>query len=347
MSVPGRTKQKSTWVVVPPKTIPRVSSSGPSVWRLCSGCIEMKWARCVWGSTPPGTTILPVASRTRPARVSGSGRPTATMRSPWTATSHRPTPCGVTTSPPRITRSSMARPPSLHLGLRLPPNERGIDLLEQPRVEKTVGGDLCGDPVERVEKVDELAHAAVDLVRHLHRIDVEGHDVPREPLVRLHLARDDPHRCLAIGVDRGRRLRERAQHRLQRVRVLLEHLAARDDARVHEQPVDLTLLARDVAPVPGEVDLAPGALDGVEDPRRPARHRVDVALGERGDRVRRREVHELDLREVHAGVLRHGLDGHGTDAPFGIPTFSFSSTLGERTSSCPPLPSANRSRPRQ
>src|SRR5213593_4890728 len=266
MSVPGRTKQKSTWVVVPPKTIPRVSSSGPSVWRLSSGCIEMKWARCVWGSMPP-----------------------------WTATSHRPTPCGVTTSPPRITRSSMARPPSLHLGLRLPPNELRIDLLEQPRVEHTLGGDLRGDPVERVEEVDELAHAAEDLVRHLHRIDVEGHDVPREPLVRLHLARDDPHRCLAIGVDRGRRLRERAQHRLQRVRVLLEHLAARDDARVHEQPVDLTLLARDVAPVPGEVDLAPGALDGVEDPRRPACHRVDVALGERGDRVRRREVHELDL----------------------------------------------------
>src|SRR5437899_1920593 len=280
MSVPGRTKQKSTWVVVPPKTIPRVSSFGPSVWRLSSGCIEMKWARCVWGSIPPGTTSFPVASSTRPASTRGSGRPTATMRSPWTATSHRPTPCGVTTSPPRITRSSMARPPSsLHLGLRLPPNELRIDLLEQPRVENTLGGDLRGDPVERVEEVDELAHAAVDFVRHLHRIDVERHNVPREPLVRLHLARDDPHRCLAIGVDRGRRLRERAQHRLQRVRVLLEHLAARDDARVHEQPVDRALLARDVAPVPGEVDLAPGALDGVEDLRRTARHRVDVPIG--------------------------------------------------------------------
>src|SRR2546421_7768296 len=261
MSVPGRTKQKSTWVVVPPKTIPRVSSSGPSVWRLSSGCIEMKWARCVWGSTPPGTTILPVASRTRPAGVSGSGRPTATMRSPWTATSHRPTPCGVTTSPPRITRSSMARPPSLHLGLRLPPDELRVDLLEQPRVEHAFGGDLLGDPVERVEEVDELAHAPVDLVRHLHRVDVERHDVAREPFVRLHLTRHDLHGGLAVGVDRIRRLHQRPENRLQGVRVLLQHLPARDHARVHEQPVDLALLARDVAPVPGEVHLAPCALD--------------------------------------------------------------------------------------
>src|SRR2546426_54113 len=219
MSVPGRTKQKSTWVVVPPKTIPRVSSSGPSVWRLSSGCIETKWARCVWGSIPPGTTSFPVASNTRPASTRGSGRPTATMRSPWTATSHRPTPCGVTTSPPRITRSSMVLPPSLHLGRGLPSDEPRVDLLED--------------------------------------------------------------------------------------------LAARDDPRVHEEPVDLTLLARDVAPVPGEVDLSPRALDGVEHPRRPARHRVDVPLGERGDPVGRREVHELDLGEVHAGILRHRLDGHG------------------------------------
>src|SRR5207245_6859866 len=88
--------------------------------------------------------------------------------------SHRPTPCGVTTSPPRITRSSMARPPSLHLGLRLPPDELRVDLLEELRVEDPLGGNLRGDPVERVEEVDELAHAAVDLVGHLHRIDVEG-----------------------------------------------------------------------------------------------------------------------------------------------------------------------------
>src|SRR5213079_887647 len=232
MSVPGRTKQKSTWVVVPPKTIPRVSSSGPSVWRLSSGCIEMKWARCVWGSIPPGTTIFPVASITRPAEVPGSGRPTATMRSPWTATSHRPTPCGVTTSPPRITRSSMARPPSLHLGLRLPPDELRVDLLEQPRVEHAFGGDLLGDPVERVEEVDELAHAPVDLVRHLHRVDVERHDVAREPFVRLHLTRHDLHGGLAVGVDRIRRLHQRPENRLQGVRVLLQHLPARDHARV-------------------------------------------------------------------------------------------------------------------
>src|SRR3989441_147578 len=311
MSVPGRTKQKASWWSVPTKTIPRVTPSVPSVWRLSSGCIEMKWARCVWGSIPPGTTSFPVASSTRPASTRGSGRPTATMRSPWTATSHRPTPCSVTTSPPRITRSSMVPPPSLHLGRGLPPDEPRVDLLEELRVEDTLGSDLLGDPVERVEEVDELAHAAVDLVGHLHRVDVEGHDVAREPFVHLHLTRHDLHGGLAVGVDRGRRLRERAQHRLQGVRVLLEHLAARDDPRVHEEPVDLTLLARDVAPVPGEVDLSPRALDGVEHPRRPARHRVDVPLGERGDPVGRREVHELDLGEVHAGILRHRLDGHG------------------------------------
>src|SRR5437867_6539189 len=67
----------------------------------------------------------------------------------------------------------MVLPPSLHLGLGLPSDEPRVDLLEELRVEDTLGGDLRGDPVERVEEVDELAHAAVDLVRHLHRIDVE------------------------------------------------------------------------------------------------------------------------------------------------------------------------------
>jgi hypothetical protein len=38
MSLPGRTKQKSMWVVVPPQAMPRVSSSGPSVREGDSGC---------------------------------------------------------------------------------------------------------------------------------------------------------------------------------------------------------------------------------------------------------------------------------------------------------------------
>src|SRR6266446_1068179 len=57
---------------------------------------------------PPGMTSLPVASTTRPAsRGSVPGAPTATMRSPSIPTSQAPTPWGVTTCPPRITRSSM------------------------------------------------------------------------------------------------------------------------------------------------------------------------------------------------------------------------------------------------
>src|SRR3989442_435138 len=304
MSVPGRTKQKSTWVVVPPKTIPRVSSSGPSVWRLSSGCIEMKWARCVWGSIPPGTTSFPVASSTRPASTRGSGRPTATMRSPWTATSHRPTPCGVTTSPPRITRSSMVLPPSLHLGRGLPSDEPRVDLLEELRVEDTLGGDLLGDPVERVEEVDELAHAAVDLVGHLHRVDVEGHDVAREPFVHLHLTRHDLHGGLAVGVDRGRRLRERAQHRLQGVRVLLEHLAARDDPRVHEEPVDLTLLARDVAQRVGHGELR----RHLRVPHEPRIHLAEL----RPLRERTARLPEDEKRRQHHRQLSH------PTAPFGM-----------------------------
>src|SRR2546429_9260438 len=90
------------------------------------------------------------------------------MRSPWTATSHRPTPCGVTTSPPRITRSSMARPPSLHLGLRLPPDELRVDLLAQPRVDHPLGGVLLGDPVERVQGGADLGEALVVIVGDLH-----------------------------------------------------------------------------------------------------------------------------------------------------------------------------------
>src|SRR5262249_52280482 len=47
MSPPGRTKAKSMCVVVPPKSIPRVSSSGPSVSPGSSGWLMMAWARCV------------------------------------------------------------------------------------------------------------------------------------------------------------------------------------------------------------------------------------------------------------------------------------------------------------
>src|ERR1043166_104517 len=63
---------------------------------------------CTCGSTPPGITILPAASITRAAPASSvPGAATAAMVSPLIATSQRATPCGVTTSPPRMMRSSI------------------------------------------------------------------------------------------------------------------------------------------------------------------------------------------------------------------------------------------------
>src|SRR5687767_4995801 len=60
---------------------------------------------------PPGITSLPVASITRPtSRGRVSGAATAAMRSPSIATSQSPVPSGVTTCPPRITRSIIAAP---------------------------------------------------------------------------------------------------------------------------------------------------------------------------------------------------------------------------------------------
>src|SRR4029453_15682900 len=116
MSPPGRTKQKSTCVVVPPNAMPRLSSSGPSVNSSSSGCIVIRGARWVCGSTPPGTTTIPAASRVRAASVKVPGGVTATMRSPCTATSQAPAPCGVTTRPFLTSRSSMAILRSSRLG---------------------------------------------------------------------------------------------------------------------------------------------------------------------------------------------------------------------------------------
>src|ERR1700738_4577453 len=61
---------------------------------------------------PPGITICPVASTTRLAEsaVSVPGEPSAAMVSPATATSALTTPCGVTTSPPRMIRSNIKPP---------------------------------------------------------------------------------------------------------------------------------------------------------------------------------------------------------------------------------------------
>jgi hypothetical protein len=92
--------------------MPFVSSSGPSVKPGCSGWDMIGWARCVWGSTPPGETIQPAASITRAASVgSEPGDATTAICSPWMPTSQDATPCGVMTCPFLITRSSIGVAP--------------------------------------------------------------------------------------------------------------------------------------------------------------------------------------------------------------------------------------------
>src|SRR3989442_939151 len=135
-------------------------------------------------------------------------------------------------------------------------------------------------------------------------------DLAREVLVQLHLTRDDLDGGVAVVVDGVGGLARGPQDGLERVRILLEHLAAGHHAGVDLEPVHRALLARDAALAAGEVQLAARLVDGVERPRRPGGHRVDVALPEREDRVRRREIHELDLAEVHAVGLAEVLDGH-------------------------------------
>src|SRR2546426_2621416 len=104
---------------------------------------------------PPGMTSLPVASATRPAsRGSVPGAPTATMRSPSIPTSQAPTPWGVTTCPPRITRSS-------------------IVVSGSSGVTEQEGFEALG----LAEQQPETGHGRVDRLRELAR--------PAEPLERL------------------------------------------------------------------------------------------------------------------------------------------------------------------
>src|SRR5688572_2054754 len=66
---------------------------------------------------PPGMTMCRVASTTRLADSTASvpGAASAAMVSPATATSQVTTPCGVTTSPPRMMRSSIMPPDAARL----------------------------------------------------------------------------------------------------------------------------------------------------------------------------------------------------------------------------------------
>src|SRR5919198_1288842 len=252
--VEGRTKQKSTCVVVPPNNIPRVSSSGPSVKRPSSGNIEMEWARCVCGSTPPGTTIFPVASMTRPPGGNVPGWATIAMRSPWTPTSHSPAPVGVTTCPPRITRSSTPssfhRSPTKahasdrhhHSGLcRLDDRDpRGpldpIAVLRHPRAAHDHGVGAIGaemsshvdHPVERLGFVCEIDH------RQLHRTlscesPGEPHGVDHPQMARDRARQDGDHtKSLAEGESGEDAAFHNTQDRL------LRCLARRVQARIAE-----------------------------------------------------------------------------------------------------------------
>ena len=74
--------------------------------------VQMGMATWEWGSMPPGTTILPEASTTRPTSPGREpGAATAAILSPSTATSQSPTPQGVTTCPPLTIRSIMVHLP--------------------------------------------------------------------------------------------------------------------------------------------------------------------------------------------------------------------------------------------
>ena len=85
--VRARSPAKSTMVVTPPNAAARLAASGG--WVITSGCpahcsgtgMEM----CACGSIPPGTTILPLASMTRPASAASvPGQPSATIVPPCT-----------------------------------------------------------------------------------------------------------------------------------------------------------------------------------------------------------------------------------------------------------------------
>jgi hypothetical protein len=73
---------KSTWVVVPPNAAEVCPDSTSSIVTVP----PKGMSRCVWGSTPPGSTYLPEASIVRSAWMS-SDSPIREIRSSSTKTS--------------------------------------------------------------------------------------------------------------------------------------------------------------------------------------------------------------------------------------------------------------------
>jgi hypothetical protein len=79
-------------VVVPPKMARAADLLGRRARRVPPPSAGWASACARAGSMPPGMTSLPVASTTRAtSRGRCRARPTATMRSPSTPTSHAPT----------------------------------------------------------------------------------------------------------------------------------------------------------------------------------------------------------------------------------------------------------------
>src|SRR5690606_32241909 len=111
---PVRWTAKSTIVVVPPQAAARVPVSNVSDAFVPPNGSSM----CVWQSTAPGITYLPVASTTRSAvaarsapRLVAPGRGSAATCSPSTSTSAGAEPVGPTTVPPRISVCAIAWSP--------------------------------------------------------------------------------------------------------------------------------------------------------------------------------------------------------------------------------------------
>ena len=110
---PVRCTAKSMMVVVPPQAAARVPVSNVSEAFVPPNGSSM----CVWTSTPPGSTYMPVASMVSavPAAAETSGEPGGTraaMVSPSTTTSIGVAPSGDTTVPP-VMSVVMASPPLL------------------------------------------------------------------------------------------------------------------------------------------------------------------------------------------------------------------------------------------
>src|SRR5688572_20517458 len=160
--------------------------------------------RWMWQSIAPGSTILPRASMTRSASGSMSAGASAAILSPLIPTATSSTSVAVTTCPPRTMRSSfvaMVVCLLLHARVDLRLHQLGVDLFEQLRVEHLLGRELLLDAVERVQEIDELAHALHEPRIHLHRVLVEGHHRLELAFLALHDGRDGLHDRVAVAVD--------------------------------------------------------------------------------------------------------------------------------------------------